>query len=73
MILRRSLIFAGILLILFLGMYSWNYRTRMLDDLSTAVGLELSGAVLRPIRALQDTASALWGRYFDLVDVRREN
>ena len=46
MTLRRILIFAGVLLILFLGMYSWNQRTRTLDDLAANIGLELSGAVL---------------------------
>ena len=39
--LRRILILAGVLLILFLGMYSWNQRTHALDDIAAAVGLEV--------------------------------
>lgn len=70
---RRILIFAGILLILFLGMYSWNQRTRALDDLAATLGLELTGAVLKPLRSLQDLSVGFWDRYFDLVGVREEN
>lgn len=71
--LRRLLIVAGIALIFFLGLYSWNRRTRALDDLATNVGLEISSYVLSPMRSLQDRLGAFWDRYFDLVDVREEN
>lgn len=70
---RRILIFAGVLLILFLGMYTWNQRTRALDDLAAGLGLELTGAVLKPMRSLQDVSEGFWDRYFDLVGVREEN
>lgn len=73
MTLRRVLLIAGILLILFLAMYSWNRRTRVLDDLASNVGLEVSAAVLSPLRAVQDVVTDFWTRYFDLVDVREEN
>lgn len=73
MTLRRILIFAGILLILFLGMYTWNQRTRTLDDLAANLGLELTGAVLKPMRSIQDLGTGFWDRYFDLVGVREEN
>ena len=54
-------------------MYTWNQRTRMLDDFAANVGLELTGAVLAPLRTLQDAAREIWQRYFDLVNVREEN
>ena len=73
MTLRRLLLLAGILLILFLGMYSWNQRTRVLDDLAARLGLEITGAVLTPDRSAQDAAENMWDRYFDLVGVREEN
>ena len=73
MTLRRLLLLAGILLILFLGMYSWNQRTRVLDDLAAKLGLEITGAVLTPVRSAQDAAENMWNRYFDLVGVREEN
>lgn len=70
---RRLLIAAGILLILFLAMYTWNRRTRALDDLAVNVGLEISSVVLSPMRSLQDKLEHFWERYFDLVEVREEN
>ena len=73
MTLRRLLLLAGVLLILFLGMYSWNQRTRALDDMAAKLGLEITGAVLTPIRSAQDAAENMWARYFDLVAVREEN
>jgi rod shape-determining protein MreC len=54
-------------------MYTWNQRTRMLDDFAANVGLELTGAILAPLRALQDSTREFWRRYFDLVNVREEN
>lgn len=73
MTLRRLLIAAGILLIFFLAMYSWNRRTGFMDDLSTNVGLEISAAILTPLRAVQDFIGGFWDRYFNLVNVRDEN
>ncbi len=58
---------------LFLGMYSWNQTTHTLDDFATDTGLELGGAVLSPVRALEDAVRTLWTRYADLVAVREEN
>lgn len=54
-------------------MYTWNQRTRVLDDLAAELGLELTGAVLTPIRSIQDAGMDFWNRYFDLVSVREEN
>ena len=54
-------------------MYSWNQRTRVLDDLAAKLGLEITGAVLTPVRSAQDAAENMWDRYFDLVGVREEN
>lgn len=70
---RRILLLAGVLLVLFLVMYSWNRRTQGLDDLAANVGLEISGAILSPLRSVQDVFTNFWNRYFDLVDVREEN
>lgn len=73
MIMRRMLIVAGILLIFFLAMYSWNRRHGALDDLAANVGLEVTGLVLHPLRALQAGLGDFWDRYIDLVEVRDEN
>lgn len=71
--LRRFIIAAGIMLILFLGMYSWNQSSHVLDDFATSVGLEVGGAALRPVRAIEDSITGIWSHYFDLVGVREEN
>lgn len=73
MTLRRALIVASALLIVFLALYSWNRRSQALDNLATNVGLELSSYVLRPMRAAQERLGDFWNRYVDLVDVREEN
>ena len=54
-------------------MYSWNQRTRVLDDLAAKLGLEITGAVLTPVRSAQDAAENMWDRDFDLVGVRDEH
>ncbi len=70
---RRFLIAAGILLILFLAIYTWNRRTQALDDLAANIGLEISSVILSPIRSLQEKCEHFWNRYFALVQVREEN
>ncbi|MBQ9405313.1 MAG: rod shape-determining protein MreC [Desulfovibrio sp.] len=73
MTLRRILLFSGILLILFLGMYSWNQRTHLLDDMAARLGLEVTGELLTPLDSLLRQGKDLWQRYFDLVNVHEEN
>ena len=70
---RHSLIFTGLLLVLFLAMYTWNRSTGILDTFATNIGLELTGVVINPIRHIQDTISGTWNNYIDLVHVREEN
>lgn len=73
MFMRRALILGGILLVLFLAMYSWNRRTRALDQLATNIGLEVSSWILTPLRTVQELTGDFWDKYVDLVDVRGEN
>lgn len=70
---RRLFLIAGSLLIFSLGVYTWNLRTRVLDDMATSVGLEATGHVLSATRSVQGGFSQFWRRYLDLVDVREEN
>lgn len=73
MLLRRALMLGGILLVLFLAMYSWNRRTGVLDELTANIGLEVASWVLTPVSAAKEVVGNFWDRYFDLVDVRGEN
>ena len=45
----------------------------MLDVLSVNLGLELTGAILKPVVWLADQAEDFYSRYIDLVGVREEN
>lgn len=70
---KRFLLLPALLLLLYLGVYSWNQRTHVLDDLTTFLGLESAGAVLKSVLAVRDAAHDAWSRYLDLVGVREEN
>ena len=61
------------MLILFLGMYTWNRTTGILDDISSEIGLEAGGAVLTPFRQLEAALDEIWKDYADLRSVREEN
>lgn len=70
---KHLLLLPALALLLYLGMYSWNQRTHILDTVVSSTGLEISGAVLKSIRFVEDSVMGTWHRYLDLVDVREEN
>lgn len=70
---RRFVLIPVLLLFLYLGMYTWNQRTGFLDNISTQLGLEFVGIVLKPVSLLHSMAEDFWEKYFDLVAVREEN
>jgi rod shape-determining protein MreC len=70
---KRLSLLPALILLLFLGMYSWNRRAGLLDDLGSNTGLEFVGAILRSTDYVRDAFSGLWYRYLELVNVREEN
>ena len=54
-------------------MFTWNQRTRALDDLAGVLGLEVTGTVLSFVHAVESAVGDTWDHYFDLVGVREEN
>lgn len=70
---RRFILIPVIVLFLYLGTYTWNQRTGFLDNISTQLGLEAVGGVLKPITLVRNTIENFWDKYFDLVGVREEN
>jgi rod shape-determining protein MreC len=70
---RRFLFIPVILLFVYLGLFTWNQRTGFLDELSVNLGLEATGAVLKPGVWLYDQAHGFYARYIDLVGIREEN
>ncbi|MEG2139190.1 MAG: rod shape-determining protein MreC [Bilophila sp.] len=70
---KRLLLLPALALLLYLGIYSWNQRTHILDTAVSNTGLEASGLVLKTWHFAQDTVMGTWNRYLDLVNVREEN
>ena len=70
---KHLLLLPALALLLYLGMYSWNQRTHILDTVVSSTGLEISGAVLKTVRFVEDSVMETWHRYLDLVNVREEN
>lgn len=67
------LLWLTIILISYLALYTWNWKTRNLDYLAEGVGLEVIGWVLAPGKWLEKNVHSFWKRYIALVDVRQEN
>lgn len=70
---KRLLLISALILLIYLGGYSWNQRTHFLDTIVTNVGLETSGYVIKSVLFLQDAILDAWKKYVDLVNVREEN
>ncbi len=70
---KRFILLPALALLVFLGIYSWNQKTGILDDLSDSTGLEAIGLVLRSTDFVRNSISDAWYRYLDLVNVREEN
>lgn len=70
---KRLLLISALILLIYLGGYSWNQRTHFLDTIVTNVGLETSGYVIKSVLFIQDTILDSWKKYIDLINVREEN
>ena len=70
---KRFILLPALALLLFLGIYSWNQKTGILDDISDSTGLEVIGLVLRSTDFIRTSSSDIWYRYLHLVNVREEN
>lgn len=70
---RRLIVITVLLFLFFLGIYTWNERTGKFDVISTNVGIEVTGFVLRSIMAVQTAFTDTWDNYINLVGVKEEN
>ena len=59
---KHILLIPALALLMYLGMYSWNQRTHILDNFAANTGLEASGVVLKSVRMVQDTVMGAWNR-----------
>jgi len=62
-----------LIFVLYLSLYTWNWKTHFLDRLTAYTGLELTGWILAPGKWLHSRLTAFWEHYFYLVGVREEN
>ncbi len=69
---RRLILLLVLVLLAYLGLYTWNQRTGTFDRLAENTGLEVIGAVLRPVAWVDETLSRNWDTYFSLVGAREE-
>lgn len=70
---RRLIVVFVLLFMFFLGIYTWNERTNKLDTISTNIGIEIVGAVVRSVVYVSTTVSDFWNNYISLVGVNEEN
>ncbi len=70
---KRIVLFAGVFLFVYLGLYAWNSRTGTIDRLAEHTGLEFVGLVLKPGLWAEDGITDFWTHYVYLQDVRAEN
>lgn len=69
---RRLILLLILFLLAYLGLYSWNQRTGTFDRLAENTGLEVIGAVLRPVAWVHETVARNWDNYVFLVNARDE-
>ncbi len=70
---KRFILIPAVILLIYLGIYSWNQRTNTLDVVAEHTGLEFVGLILQGTRFVERTIVDTWQQYIDLVDVRSEN
>ncbi len=70
---RRLIVVTVLFFLIFLGIYTWNERTGKMDTISTNVGIEITGFVLRSVMFVQTSVSDFWDNYINLVNAQDEN
>jgi rod shape-determining protein MreC len=72
---RFSRIFRTLVLLFvaYLSLYTWNWRTGHLDQISANAGLEFVGLILAPGKWVQQRTLLFWERYLYHVGLSREN
>ncbi len=70
---RRLIVVTVLFFLVFLGVYTWNERTGKMDTISTSVGLEVTGFVLRSVSFIQTSITDFWNNYIYLIDTEEEN
>jgi len=70
---KHFFILPALILLIFLGIYTWNQRTSILDSFSLRTGLEIGSTVLKTTQGASHYLQELWTHYINLVGVQEEN
>nr|WP_281246533.1 rod shape-determining protein MreC [Desulfovibrio litoralis] len=62
-----------VVLIVYLGLFTWNQRTHHFDYISEQSGLSFVGSLFTPILWIKDEASSFYSQYIDLKDAKEDN
>ncbi len=62
-----------LIIFLLLSIYTWNWRTGVLDGITGKTGLEIVAWVSLPLRWTREQARSSWDSYVQLGEVRQEN
>jgi len=70
---QRAVFVVLFALVAYVSLYTWNWKTGVLDRIVVVSGLEFVGGILTPGKWAQHHVTDFWTRYVDLVGVRQEN
>jgi len=70
---KRFIAFLLLIIFLLLSIYTWNWRTGVLDRTSSKLGLELIAWIASPLLWTREKLHSSWEAYIDLRDVHEEN
>ncbi|WP_461832830.1 rod shape-determining protein MreC [Desulfothermus sp.] len=71
--LKTLMMWIVLLTLIYLGIFTWNIKTHMLDGISKQWGLNIVGIILLPGKWIQREVKDFWFDYIDLRRVREEN
>ncbi|MDD6088204.1 MAG: rod shape-determining protein MreC [Desulfovibrionaceae bacterium] len=70
---KRLLFLPALMLLIFLGVYSWNQRTRVLDNVASNTGLEAAGYVLKCWDFMTSSVQDILQKHRNLAQTAEEN
>lgn len=70
---KRFIAFLLLIIFLLLSIYTWNWRTGVLDRTSGIIGLELVAWISHPLLWTREQVHSTWEAYIDLRNVHEKN
>lgn len=60
-------------MLLYLGLYTWNRRTGVINQFAANIGIPFVGYILLPVASVERYLQSVWDDYVYLVNVEEEN